>query len=252
MIKKNVDIILPVYNSKKYILNTINSIIKQNYKFWNLIIIDDFSTDGTYALLNHLKKKYSNNNNKIFLYQNIRNKGQAFARNLGLKKSRSEFVAFIDSDDIWERDKLKYQLQFMLSNKYNFTYTDYKTVKNGKRKIIKVSNNFDYKSFIKDTSIATSTMIIKKNILRNIFFPPLRLCEDFYFKCRILKIVKAYKCPHIYSFYRIRDNSLQNDRLKVLLAVWNINKNLNKMNFFDNIISIFFISLNSLKKYGFR
>jgi glycosyltransferase involved in cell wall biosynthesis len=139
MIKKNVDIILPVYNSRKYILNTINSIIKQSYKFWNLIIIDDFSTDGTYALLKDLKKKYSNNSNKIFLYQNIRNKGQAFARNLGLKKSKSEFVAFIDSDDIWERDKLKYQLQFMLSNKYNFTYTDYKTVKNGKRKIIKVS-----------------------------------------------------------------------------------------------------------------
>ena len=95
-------------------------------------------------------------------------------------------------------------------------------------------------------------MIIKKKIINNIFFPSLRLCEDFYFKCRILKIVKAYKCPHIYSFYKIRNNSLQNDRLKVLLAVWNINKNLNKMNFIDNIISIFFISLNSLKKYGFR
>lgn len=132
MIKKKVDIILPVYNSKKYILNTINSIIKQSYKFWNLIIIDDFSTDGTYELLKNLKKKYSYN--KIFLYRNIRNKGQGFARNLGLKKSRSEFVAFINSDDTWERDKLKYQLKFMLSNKYNFTYTDYKTVKNNKKK----------------------------------------------------------------------------------------------------------------------
>jgi len=252
MKKKNVDIILPVYNSKKYILNTINSIIKQSYKFWNLIIIDDFSNDDTYEILKDFKKKYFNTNSKIFLYRTSRNKGQSFARNLGLKKSRSEFVAFIDSDDLWERDKLKYQLQFMLRNKYNFTYTDYKTVKNSKKKIIKVSNNYDYKSFIKDTSIATSTMIIKKKIINNIFFPSLRLCEDFYFKCRILKKVKAYKCPHIYSFYKIRNNSLQNDRLKVLLAVWNINKNLNKMNFIDNIISIFFISLNSLKKYGFR
>ena len=251
MLKKKVDIILPVYNSKKYIIDTIHSITKQTYKYWNLIIIDDCSSDGTYEILKKIKKK-SIYSNKIFLYRIAKNKGQAFARNLGLKKTRSEFVAFIDSDDIWERDKLKYQLQFMLSNKYNFTYTDYKTVKNSKKKIIKVSNNYDYKSFIKDTSIATSTMIIKKKIINNIFFPSLRLCEDFYFKCRILKMVKAYKCPHIYSFYKIRDNSLQNDRLKVLLAVWNINKNLNKMNFIDNIISIFFISLNSLKKYGFR
>jgi len=251
MIKKNVDIILPVYNSKKYILNTINSIIKQSYKSWNLIIIDDFSNDGTYEILKDFKKKHSNNN-KIFLYQTIKNKGQAFARNLGLKITKSTFVAFIDSDDIWEKDKLKYQIKFMLSNEYNFTYTDYKTVKNYKKKIIKVSNNYDYKSFVKDTSIATSTMIIKKNVLNNIFFPSLRLCEDFYFKCKILKKVKAYKCPNIYSLYTIRNNSLQNNRIKALLAVWTINKNLNKMNFIDNIISLFFISLNSFRKYGFR
>jgi glycosyltransferase involved in cell wall biosynthesis len=251
MVKNKVDIILPVYNSKKYILTTINSIIKQNYKYWNLIIVDDCSDDGTYEILAKLKKKYSNNK-KIFLYRNSKNKGQAFSRNLALKKTRSAFVSFIDSDDFWGKNKLKNQIEYMLNNKYDFTYTDYKSIKKNKIKIIQTPNSFNYRNFVKNTSIATSTIIIKRNVIKNIFFRSLRLCEDFYFKSQILKKIAAYKCPGIYSYYRLRNNSLQNNRIKVLLSVWNINRNFNNMNFIDNFISIFLISYNSLKKYGFR
>jgi teichuronic acid biosynthesis glycosyltransferase TuaG len=251
MLKKKVDIILPVYNSKKYILDTIHSIIKQTYKHWNLIIIDDCSSDGTYEILKKIKKKFIYSN-KIFLYRITKNKGQAFARNFGLKKSKSTFVAFIDSDDLWDKNKLDKQIQFMLYNKFSFTYTDYISIKNNKKKIITVPNNYNYKNFLKNTSIATSTMIIKKSIINNIFFPQLRLCEDFYFKCKVLKKTMAYKYSGVYSYYKLRNNSLQSNRIKVLLAVWNINKNLNKINFFDNLILMFFLSFNSLKKYGFR
>ena len=140
----------------------------------------------------------------------------------------------------------------MLKYKYNFTYTDYKSIKNNKKKIINTPNYYDYNRFVKDTSIATSTMIIKRNIINDILFPTYRLCEDFYFKCQILKRTKAYKCSKVLSYYRVRNNSLQNSRIKVLFAVWDINKNLNKMNFFSNLSSVFFITCNSLKKYGFR
>jgi len=251
MKKKKIDIILPVYNSKKYISETINSILKQTYKDWNLIIIDDCSNDGTYKILEDFKNKHQNTD-KVFLYRNIKNKGQGCARNIGLKKSRSDYVAFIDSDDTWEKNKLKYQIKYMLDNKYNFTFTDYQSVKGNKKKIIRNPDYYNYNNFIRNTSIATSTMIIKRNIIKNISFPRLRLCEDFYFKCRILKQTRAYNCKAVFSYYRIRKDSLQNERRKVLFAVWNINKNLNKMNFINNLISIFCISYNSLKKYGFR
>ena len=251
MLKKTVDIILPVYNSKKYILTTINSIIRQSYKSWNLIIIDDCSNDGTYEILKRIQKKYSKDN-KIFLYRQNINKGQAEARNLGLKKSKSIFIAFIDSDDFWDKNKLLNQTRFMKDNNYSFTYSDYISVKNNNKKIVRVPSNYDYNSFIRNTSIATSTMMIKKNFINNILFPSERLCEDFYFKCLILKKTKAYKCSSVYSYYRIRNNSLQNNRMKVFLAVWSINKNLNKMDFFSNLLSIFFITYNSLKKYGLR
>jgi len=250
---KNVDIILPVYNSKKYILKTVNSIVNQNYKCWNLIIIDDCSNDGTFEILSNFKKKYFNNNKKIYLYRNNRNKGQAYSRNLALKKSKSQFIAFIDSDDYWEKNKLKKQIKFMLDNDYNFTYTDYKSIKkNNRTKIIKSYDYYDYIKFTRNTTIGTSTIILNRNIIKNIYFPSIRLCEDFYFKCQILRKTKAYKCPNVFSYYRIRNNSLQSKRLKVLLSIWNINKNFNKMNFIKNLISIFFISCNSFKKYGFR
>jgi len=252
MIKKKIDIILPVYNSKNYILTAINSIIKQSYKYWNLIIIDDCSNDGTFEILSNFKKKYFYNK-KIYLYRNNLNKGQAYSRNLALKKSKSQFVAFIDSDDYWEKNKLKKQIKFMVNNNYNFTYTDYKFIKKKNLAgIIKTPDHFNYMKFIRNTSIATSTMIVNKNVIKDIYFPPLRLCEDFYFKCKILKKTDAYKCSKVFSYYRIRNNSLQSSRLKVFFAIWNINKKFNKMNFINNLISIFFISYNSYKKYGFR
>jgi glycosyltransferase involved in cell wall biosynthesis len=252
MLKKTVDIILPVYNSKKYILATIGSIIRQSHTSWNLIIIDDCSNDGTYEILKKIQRKY-NNDNKIFLYRQDKNQGQADARNFGLNKSKSTFVAFIDSDDVWEKNKLRNQLQFMKNNNYNFTYSDYISVKNNNRKkLIIVPNSYNYNSFVRNTSIATSTMIIKRNFINKDSFPSKRLCEDFYFKCLILKKTKAYKCPSAFSYYKIRNNSLQHNRIKVLFAVWDINKNLNKMNFFSNVLSVFFITYNSLKKYAFR
>ena len=252
MLKKTVDIIVPVYNSKKYIIATINSILRQSYKSWNLIIIDDCSNDGTYEILKSVQKKY-NKDNKIFLYRQNINRGQGEARNFGLNKSKSTFLAFIDSDDVWEKNKLSNQIEFMRKNNYNFTYSDYISVKDKKKKkLIRAPNSYDYNSFIRNTSIATSTMIIKRNLINNIIFPPERLCEDFYFKCLILRKTKAYKCLSVHSYYKIRDNSLQNNRMKVLFAVWGINKSLNKMNFFSNLLSVFFITYNSLKKYGFR
>jgi teichuronic acid biosynthesis glycosyltransferase TuaG len=251
MYNTKVDIILPVYNSEDFILDTLQSIINQTYKNWRIIIIDDNSNDSSVDIINRFIKK-NLIQKKIIFIKNKKNRGQAFSRNLALKYCSSEFVAFIDSDDTWQKNKLKKQIKFMLKNDLFFSYSDYKIIKNDKIKIIKTPNFFNYKTFIKNTSIATCTMIIKRQILKNIFFPDFKLCEDYYFKCKILKFIEAYKCPGVYSFYRLRNNSLQSSRFKVLLSLWNINKNLNNMNLINNLISILFIVINSFNKYAFR
>jgi len=247
-----IDIIIPVYNSEKYIQNTIMSVLNQTYKYWRLIIVDDGSTDNTRQILYELYKKYRNKK-KIIILKNDVNKGQALSRNLGLKFSTSKFVSFLDSDDFWDKNKLKNQIKFMMSNNYDFTYTDYKIIKNNKITTIKVPDYFDYKKFIHNSSINTCSIILKKKIIKNIYFKNLRFSEDYFFKCQILKKnINAYRCPGSYAYYLLRDNSLQSNRFSVLISLWIINKNLNKLNFINNIISIIAISFNSLRKYGFR
>lgn len=247
-----VDIIIPVYNSQKYISKTIKSVFRQTYKNWKLIIIDDASTDDTKKILEEIYKKIKYRR-KIAILKNNINKGQALSRNRGLKYSKSKFVTFLDSDDFWDKNKLKNQIKFMLSNNYDFTYTDYKIIKNNQIKKITVPDSYDYKKFIHNSSINTCSMVLKKKIIKNIYFKNFRFSEDYFFKCQILKKGHiAYKCPRSYAYYLLRKDSLQSNRLSVFFSLWIINKNFNKLNFFKNVTSIFFIIINSLKKYGFR
>ena len=246
----SVDIILPNYNSSKFISKTIFSILSQTFTNWRLIIIDDASDEKTIKKLKKFKKF---KNIKIFYLK--KNQGTAYCRNFGLKKTKSKFIAFMDSDDLWTRNKLKTQIYFMNKNKYEFTYSYYKTINENGITLNKILTpiKFNFNSFIKNTSIATSTMIIKRNLISNIKFPKTQICEDYFFKCKILKKIEyAFCCPFFLGKYRIRKNSLQSNRFKNLIWMWKINKNLNHFNSFKNFISLLFVSINSLKKYGLR
>ena len=244
--EKKIDIILPNFNSSEYIKETIKSIIDQTFKNWKLIIVDDCSDKKTRTLL----KKFSKNK-RIKIYWLKKNKGAGYCRNYAIKKSKSPYLAFIDSDDIWKKDKLETQLRFMENNNYLFTYTNYETF--GKKiKFISPAKEYDFKKFVNDTSICTSTMIIKKNILKNIKFINSEICEDYFFKCKILKICNAYCLDDYLTKYRIRKNSLQSSSLKNFYWIWKINREYNKFNFLENFFSLFFISINSLRKYGFK
>jgi len=243
--KTKIDIILPNYNSSQFILETVKSILDQTYKNWKLIIVDDCSNKETISVLKKIKK-----NKKIRIFRLKKNHGAGFCRNYAIKKSYSPYLAFIDSDDLWKKDKLKKQINFMEKNNYSFTYTNYETFGDKIRKISS-PQKLNYSNFIKNTSIATSTMMIKRNKINNSKFTNTKICEDYYFKCKILKKIKYAFCLNQYlTKYRIRKNSLQSNNLKNFYWIWKINKDYNKLSFLDNCISLIFISLNSLKKYG--
>ncbi len=243
--KTKIDIILPNYNSSQFITETINSVIQQSYKSWRLFIVDDFSDKKTKSILTKISK-----NKKIKIFWLKKNCGAGFCRNYALKKTSSPYLAFIDSDDVWKKDKLEKQINFMKKNKFSFTYTDYETFGKKFRKI-KNPSKLNYSEFIKNTSIATSTMMVKRKEVKNIRFTNTKICEDYYFKCKLLKRTEYAHCLNKFlTKYRIRDNSLQNSNLRNFYWIWKINKEFNNLNFFNNFLSLFFITLNSLKKYG--
>ena len=251
--KPYVDIIIPNYNKSDHIEETINSVINQTYKNWFLYIIDDNSSDNSLEKIN----KYLNFENvKIITLK--KNKGPAFARNYGMRVSKSKYISFLDSDDGWNYQKLEKQINFMEEKRLKFTYTDYVPFfeKNGKKEFKKSTNlddKLDYYKFIKNTSINTTTMIISRSILGTKKFKKVNL-EDYLFKCDILRMenILATKLPENLAFYRILYKSRSRDRLKNIFSLWFINKNYNKLNFFQNVISIFFAIINSIRKYGIK
>ena len=243
--KTKIDIILPNYNSYKFIEETIKSIKNQNYSHWKLTIVDDNSSQKTKKILKKFLK-----NKKIQVYWLKKNRGAGFCRNYAIKKTKSPYIAFIDSDDIWKKNKLKNQINFMKKNNCSFSYTNYETFGDKNNKVDSPSK-FSYSSFIKNTSIATSTMMIKRNKINNIKFTDTKICEDYFFKCKLLKKVNfALNLNQYLTKYRVRKGSLQSSNLKNFYWIWKINRDFNRLNFLNNFISLFFISFNSLKKYG--
>ncbi len=245
--KTEVDIILPNFNSFEFIDETVQSIINQNYTKWKLIIIDDNSNQETKNKIRKYEKL-----KKIKIYWFKKNKGAAYCRNFAIKKTNSNFIAFIDSDDVWEKNKLKKQISFMKKNDYSFTYTNYTTIGLKKRNVV-TPKKISYEEFIKNTSIATSTMIVKRKASKGVRFTNSKICEDYFFKCKVLKKIKfAYRLNSSLCKYRIRHGSLQSNKLKNFYWIWKINHEYNKLNFFDNLISLISISFNSIKKYGLK
>ena len=247
--EKKVAIILPNYNSFKFLNKTLNSVLNQTYKNWVLYIVDDCSNLKTIKFLKKIKNK------KIKIFFLNKNKGAGYCRNLAINKSKSHYIAFIDSDDIWNKNKLKLQINFMEKNKLNFTYTYYNSYNYKTKRInkVKTPDRFNFNSFIKNTSIATSSMMITRSLSKNIKFINAKVCEDFFYKCQLLKKnLNAYCVKKYLMTYSIRENSLQSKKIINLIWMFKINQKYNKLNFFMNIKSLFFISINSIKKYGFK
>ena len=119
-----VSVITPAFNSGRFVTETINSVLSQTYQNWELIIVDDGSTDETVRIV----KSFQEKDNRIKLFENESNKGSAFSRNLALRNAKGKWIAFLDSDDLWMSDKLEKQIKYMEENDYHFSYTNYSEI----------------------------------------------------------------------------------------------------------------------------
>lgn len=240
---------MPNFNSEKYIKSAINSVLNQTFKKWELIIVDDNSNARTVKILKNYKNK------KIKLIFLKKNKGAAYCRNLAIKNSTGKYLTFLDSDDIWNKKKLSLQYNFMENNQFIFTYTNYELI-DSKDKflgLVVAPKKFTFNSFIKNTTIGTSTMMIKRSITQNIRFTNTLICEDYYYKCKLLKkIGSANLLDSVLSKYRIRKDSLQSNKIRNFFWMWKINKRYNKFSFFLNLKSLSLITINSIIKYGLK
>ena len=172
--------------------------------------------------------------------------------------SNSKYVSFLDADDYWSVNKLKKQIFFMEKFNYKFTYSNYtpfntkNNIKIFKKQIISPTL-FNYEEFINNTSIGMSSVILKRSIIKTTRFRKFKICEDYSFKCKILKKgIIATKINQNLTFYQISKNSLQSNNFRNVYWVWHINKKYNRLTFFKNLKSLLFIIISSIKRYGIK
>ena len=202
-----VSIVIPVFNSAKYITECLNSVLNQSYKNFEIIIADDGSTDNTVELINNYQSD-------LIVVYSQENSGQGRARNLAVEKANGEWIAFIDSDDIWFIDKLEKQLE--LCKNYVWSHTDYFFIGNivapHTRSIDFVSNNsgdiFDH--LVVDNTIATSTVMIKKSIFKEFggFNTSYRALQDWDLWLRIAKKYEIGYYDKPLAEYRVHSSSV--------------------------------------------
>lgn len=163
-----ISIVTPTHNCEKYISKTIESILNQTYKDFELIIIDDFSSDGTLQIINSYKDP------RIKIIKNKKNMGAAYCRNKGIELSNGDYIAFLDGDDIWDPLKLEKQLKFMINNNYGFSCTNYYVMNDNivTKKVIS-PRRITHKKFLRTDYIGCLTVMYKKSI-----FPDLKIDES--------------------------------------------------------------------------
>ncbi len=246
-----VSIITPLYNLEDYISETIESVINQSYKNWELIIIDDFSTDKSVECV----KQYKNKDSRIILIKNPKNYGPAISRNNGLNIVKGRFICFLDSDDYWAPHKLENQVRFMITNNYGFTFSSYYKVinQNVTKKIIQAKKKVTYSDILKSNYIGClTTMLDREKINIPIVMPEILKRQDHALWIKIIKSgVEAYGISEPLAYYRVRQNSVSSNKIDAIQHQWKLYRKVEKLSFYRSVYYMCTYSIHGLKKEYF-
>lgn len=246
--KPLISIITASYNSEKYILDTYNSIVSQDYENWEWIVTDDASQDNTVNLLKEIQKKDS----RVKYFTNEDNKGAALSRNNSIKNCKGEFLAFIDSDDIWHNKKLSKQLNFM-GDDIDFSFTGYELIDSNKKKldkkidIISIPPLTYHQMLKKKATLGCSTVMLRSCSFPDIEMPQLRTGQDYATWLSILKKgTKAYLLPEVLTSYRIVSGSISRNKFKKAMRQWEIYRKIEKLDFVYSIYCFIFYAIKAI------
>ncbi|HEM6111853.1 TPA: glycosyltransferase family 2 protein [Streptococcus suis] len=245
-----VSVIIPMYNARLYIAETIQTVLQQSYSNVEIILVDDCSNDGSYE---HVSKIFGHHSN-ISIFQNLINSGVGHSRNVGVAHAKGRFICFLDADDLWLPRKLEKQVKFMLQYQHSFTFTAYQFAdESGQpvRKPIQVPSRISYKEALKNHTIWTSTVMLDMASLskEQIAMPDVRKGQDTATWWKILKVTEyAYSINEVLSLYRRTPDSLSANKLSAINRTWNLFRNVEGLTILQSIIPFCGYALNAIKR----
>lgn len=243
---KKVSVIMPFFRKKEFFEEAYNSVLNQSYPNIEIVIIYD---DHDRSQLNFVKNTIKKNNTIII--KNKRNKGASYSRNIGIKKSKGHYIAFLDCDDIWYRNKLKEQITIMEKLQLDCTCTNYTVINMNGKILYSLSSPTvsTYESLLKSCDIGLSTVVIKKKIISQFKFPYLLTKEDYLLWLNISKKgININGIQKTLVHWRDVKGSLSSNFIQRIKDSFKIYYYHEKQFLFQSIISIIILSFNSFKK----
>ena len=226
-----VSVVIPMYNSAKYITPTIKSALNQTYKNIEVLVIDDCSKDNSVEVVNSIAQS----DLRLHCIPQEKNQGAAVARNRGIKEAKGQYIAFLDSDDLWAEDKIEKQVALMKAKNAAFVYCAYDSVNENDEQVkgkITIKKRVRYKDLLTRTYICTPAAIYDRNVIGDAEMPLRRTGQDYAFWMVLLKKTDAFGIDEALVHVRRRSGSLSKNKFQNLKDIWEvqtINEGINKI-----------------------
>ena len=246
-----VSVIMPYYQKDLFLKNSVNSVLPQTHKNLELILVDDELSKKSSKLLKKLLIK----DKRIKLIVNKKQSGAGISRNNGIKIASGKFIAFCDCDDLWSKNKIEKQLEFMRKNNSKFSFTSYKIINNTNKVIghIKASKTLVYQDLLKSCDIGLSSVILEKNLLnkkKNFLFPDIKTKEDYILWLKLAKKgIGLFGLNEELTTWRKLNNSLSSSTLQKIKDGYRVYRHYQKFGIIKSLIFLILLSFNSVLKY---
>ena len=233
--KPLISVITPAYNAERFIGEAIESVQKQTYANWEMVIVDDCSTDGTVRIVEEYRKK----DPRIKLYRLEKNSGSAVARNTAMEHAKGRYIAFLDSDDRWLPEKLEKQLKFMQEKDIAFSFTTYVRMLEDGTRTRALSNTPEvvgYDDLMKRCVIGCLTVMLDRDKIGHLKMVNIRTRQDYVYWLTITKKgFLAYGLPEVLAEYRLVDNSISSNKWKAAKRNWYVFRKIEKQSLLKSI-----------------
>ena len=246
-----VSIITPSFNSERFIIETYESICSQSYGNWEWLITDDCSIDQTLSII----KIISLNDERVKVYSNFVNSGAAVSRNNSISNSKGDYLAFIDSDDLWYAGKLEMQLDFMQQNDIELCFTAYEVITEDGRSTGKVVDSLQntpltYRDMLrKKATHGCSTVMLKKDSFNDVQMPLLRTGQDYALWLKLLRTnINTVPLPRVLTKYRICSNSISRNKFKKARRQWQIYREVESLSLLKSLEFFCFYAFRAVFK----
>lgn len=244
-----VSIITPLYNAAHTIEETIKSVQAQTFNDWELLLVDDCSSDETVETV----KKIIGSDSRIKLICRKWNAGPAVTRNRGIQEAQGRFIAFLDADDLWHHDKLQIQIDFMKKQDCGLSYTSYQKInRDGKKMgVIHVPCQVSYIGLLKTNSIGCLTAVYDTDIFGKVYMPNISKRQDLGLWLRIMKLkTKGLGIDNVLAYYRTgSQNTVSANKILAAKYQWRIYREIEQLGFFESMVYFMIYSVKGFLKH---